>query len=656
MKRSSLYKLCYLVFAATSIKAGLLPPQKEPLALVSLPKSQIQSVPSQENPTFKACTGNTPTTRQQWCEYNIYTDYTITTPDTGVTREFWLEINQATLAPDGRPRWALTINGSLPGPTIEADWGDTVIIHLRNSLPVTIQNGTSLHIHGLRQHYTNPMDGVVSVTQCPIAPGNTMTYKWRAEQYGTTWYHSHIGLQTWEGVFGSVIINGPASSDYDEDVDALLLSDWDINTVDQLWTVAEAGVSPKLDNGLINGVNVFGDDDDPAQMGHRFNTTFIRGKSYRLRVTNTACDTQFKFSIDHHTLTVIAADFVPIQPYNTTVISIAIGQRYDIIVQENQAKTADSFWLRGVPQLSCSSINQDQSNNIHGIIYYNTISAPHSPASLPNTTAYQIPDTCEDEPPSNLIPLISTPLNLTTPTQFYNETLPVSKSLNTNSVWRWFLNGTSMQGNWSHPTLLQLSNTDPNNRDQWNTNDDKTALLALPKPDTWVLVIIETTMAAPHPIHLHGHDFLVVAQGAGDWEWPPTRTDSGPEMGNRNGSGNDNGNTWYHAAGSLPKRDTALLPALGHLVLAFRSDNPGAWLMHCHIGWHLEEGFALQFVERGSEVWDLFHGDGARNGGLSRDLDSDLDWRDYARSSEENCAAWDQYDRRDPIWEDGAAI
>jgi hypothetical protein len=109
------------------------------------------------------------------------------------------------------------------------------------------------------------------------------------------------------------------------------------------------------------------------------------------------------------------------------------------------------------------------------------------------------------------------------------------------------------------------------------------------------------------------------------------------------------GITMYHAAGSLPKRDTALLPALGHLVLAFRSDNPGAWLMHCQIGWHLEQGFALQVVESGAEAWGMFHGDGTKEG--------TKDWRDYARSIGENCAAWDRYDDRgDPIWEDGAAI
>ena len=54
-----------------------------------------------------------------------------------------------------------------------------------------------------------------------------------------------------------------------------------------------------------------------------------------------------------------------------------------------------------------------------------------------------------------------------------------------------------------------------------------------------------------------------------------------------------------------PKRDTAILPEDGHLILAFKTDNPGAWRMHCHIRWHTEEGFATQFVERYDEMKSL---------------------------------------------------
>ena len=51
-----------------------------------------------------------------------------------------------------------------------------------------------------------------------------------------------------------------------------------------------------------------------------------------------------------------------------------------------------------------------------------------------------------------------------------------------------------------------------------------------------------------------------------------------------------------------PRRDVALLPANGYLVIAFKSDNPGAWLLHCHIAWHASAGLALQIIERESNI------------------------------------------------------
>lgn len=97
----------------------------------------------------------------------------------------------------------------------------------------------------------------------------------------------------------------------------------------------------------------------------------------------------------------------------------------------------------------------------------------------------------------------------------------------------------------------------------------------------WTYVVIETSMSVPHPIHLHGHDFVVLAQGSGTYTGDVTTLPT------------------------PPKRDTAMLPENGYLVIAFKTDNPGAWLMHCHIGWHTEEGFAIQFVERYSEIKSL---------------------------------------------------
>jgi FtsP/CotA-like multicopper oxidase with cupredoxin domain len=271
-----------------------------------------------------SCSGNTATTRTEWCDFSIDTDYTTEVPDTGVTREYWFELTDVTVAPDGVSRVAMAVNGSIPGPTIFADWGDTVIVHVTNSL-TTSQNGTSIHFHGIRQNFTNQNDGVSAITQCPTAPGESITYTWRATQYGSTWYHSHFALQAWEGIFGGIVINGPATANYDTDLGMLFLNDWSHETADALYSSAETNGPPTLENGLINGTNVFGSDGAAGQTGSRFNVSFTSGTSYRLRLVNGAIDTHFKFSIDNHTLTVIASDLVPITPYTTTVLDIGIG-------------------------------------------------------------------------------------------------------------------------------------------------------------------------------------------------------------------------------------------------------------------------------------------------------------------------------------------
>lgn len=77
-----------------------------------------------------SCSGNTAADRSVWCDYDLSTDYYEVVPETGVTREYWFEINQTTAAPDGYSRMVMAINGSVPGPTIYADWGDIVKIHV----------------------------------------------------------------------------------------------------------------------------------------------------------------------------------------------------------------------------------------------------------------------------------------------------------------------------------------------------------------------------------------------------------------------------------------------------------------------------------------------------------------------------------------------
>lgn len=296
-----------------------------PLLAIALLTGTVVSAPSSVIGRRATCDGNTATTRSEWCDYSIDTDWWTEPVDTGVTREYWLDLTDVTVSPDGVSRSAMAVNGSIPGPTLFADWGDTVTVHVTNSLTTSL-NGTSIHFHGIRQNYTVQNDGVSAVTQCPLAVGESMTYTWKAAQYGSSWYHSHFALQAYQGVFGGIIINGPATANYDEDLGMIFLNDWDHQTVDELYATAQASGPPTLDTGLINGTNVYGEDGDSSQTGSRLEVPFTPGSSYRMRLVGAAIDTHWKFSIDNHTMTVIAADLVPVEPYTATILDISMGK------------------------------------------------------------------------------------------------------------------------------------------------------------------------------------------------------------------------------------------------------------------------------------------------------------------------------------------
>ena len=163
-----------------------------------------------------ACT-NGPLTRSCWSNgFSIATDFDQKHPTTGNTVTYNLEITNTTCNPDGYGSTpCLLINGQYPGPVIKASWGDMISITVKNSMQ---DNGTSMHWHGIRQLNSVGSDGVNGITECPLAPGQSKTYTFQATQFGTSWYHSHYSSQYGSGIVGTIVIDGPASSNYDIDL------------------------------------------------------------------------------------------------------------------------------------------------------------------------------------------------------------------------------------------------------------------------------------------------------------------------------------------------------------------------------------------------------------------------------------------------------
>ena len=72
------------------------------------------------------------------------------------------------------------------------------------------------------------------------------------------------------------------------------------------------------------------------------------------------------------------------------------------------------------------------------------------------------------------------------------------------------------------------------------------------------------------------------------------------------GTGVFNGNSGSLNFKDPMRRDVVQLVAQGWTVIAFKTDNPGAWLMHCHIAWHVSGGLSLQYLERPDDIPGLF--------------------------------------------------
>lgn len=111
-------------------------------------------------------------------------------PNVLTGNEFDLFIGETPVNITGAARTAMTINGSLPGPILRWREGDTVTLRVRNRL----KEDTSIHWHGIILPAN--MDGVPGLSFHGIAPDGMYEYKFKVNQNGTYWYHSHWGCRS----------------------------------------------------------------------------------------------------------------------------------------------------------------------------------------------------------------------------------------------------------------------------------------------------------------------------------------------------------------------------------------------------------------------------------------------------------------------------
>lgn len=310
-----------------------------------------------------------------------------------------LEIGSQLVNFTGRPRPAVTVNQSLPGPVLRWREGESVEIAVYNQLP----EDSSIHWHGII--LPSEMDGVPGLSFDGIKPGETFTYRFDLKQSGTYWYHSHSHFQEQLGLYGAIIIDPltPDPEPCDRDL-VILLSDWSDTPPEQILATLKkqshyynrrertlgdvwadirrlgfAGLG--RERAMWNQMRM--NDRDLADVtgytytylmngvtpGQGWTGLFQQGERLRLRFINGSAMTLFDVRIPGLKMKVVAADGQNVRPVEVDEFRIGVAETYDVIVEPaNRAYTVfaqsidrsgyargtltpDSAWQAEIPPL-----------------------------------------------------------------------------------------------------------------------------------------------------------------------------------------------------------------------------------------------------------------------------------------------------------------
>ncbi|KAK8113864.1 hypothetical protein PG999_005933 [Apiospora kogelbergensis] len=564
------------------------------------------------------------------------------------TKKFELTVTWEKGAPDGFERELFKINGQFPGPKLEINEGDAVEILVKNRSPFN----TSLHYHGIEMLNTPWSDGTPGLSQSHIQPGCEFLYKWKATQHGSYWYHSHTDLQFDDGLYGPIIIHpkddptglyslvtkDPASLEAIKSAEKhrypVMLGDWRHVPSSVVTEISQKSHIDLLcfDSVLVNGKGkvdcLTPEQQAPLttkaqqQLLGRVNGSTLTDKSclppqvlaalagpqdvkpdpsvvpreifYGCQKTNAALDVikvvksknceQDKWimldligafsmitaqvSLDEIPLTIVAADGNWIEPITTESIPITSGQRYTVIARLEKPKkytlrvssTADPQVLFGSSIVDFQVEGQTQSQE-PSVPYIN-----ERGVNATSDVAVFVPAQAKPFPPAPIPQTVDAT---------YKVVMKQGEALNL-----WAFNSTPRPQELDDVQPLLL-NPQPGRNNDWTRT--------IPASQKWVdFVMIQPKSGPSHPVHFHGRHFYVIGQGQGNFTW----------------------NSVAEAAAAAPSNFNLVNPPLrdtyptiqtqqqeSWLVVRRPNDNPGVWMIHCHIQSHLKGGMSMVLQE-----------------------------------------------------------
>ncbi|PGT79606.1 multicopper oxidase family protein [Bacillus sp. AFS040349] len=435
---------------------------------------------------------------------------------------------------------AWTFNGSVPGPEIRVQEGENVKINLKNELkdPVTI------HWHGIP--VPNNMDGIPGVTMNAVQPGESFTYEFLATVPGTYWYHSHQdGVnQVDKGLYGSFIIESKEQKDYNRDY-VLVLDEWmsDPESMDMESSDKMEGMdheSMNMESEEMEGMDM--EATQTEEMGHdmsMYDIFTINGKSGK----------------DIPSLPVKEGEKVRIRLVNAGFMSHKIhlhGHDFKIISSDGQEITNPEILKDELISIAPGErYDIEFTADNPGKWYLECHGDMEGTEGMKTMIEYEgFEGEVNDEPNSQ-------------------DTLPVFDltSYGKNKVGEFTLDQA-----YDISYTMNL-NTENNGTENIYTINDKTfpetESLNVKEGDLVKVTLVNNSAEDDHPMHLHGHFFQVLSKNG-----KPIK-------------------------GSPIVKDTLNLKPGEEYIVAFKADNPGDWMFHCHDLHHATAGMVTNVMYDG---------------------------------------------------------
>lgn len=506
---------------------------------------------------------------------------------TAEVREYNLEIDNKTVNYSGKEKQAMSINNSIPGPSLYFNEGDIARINVKNKMDVN----TSVHWHGLL--LPNRQDGVSYLTTPPIEPGMTYTYEFPIKHSGTYWYHSHTGLQEQKGVYGSIVIE-PLEKRADiqepESEHVLVLSDWTDQDPNEVLRDLKRGSeyqsfkkgTKQTVFGVIKNKAVIEnlkrslrrmppmDISDVAYDAFLINgqtesdLELKPGKKVRLRIINAGASTYFYLNYAGGNMEIISADGVDVKPFVKERILMALAETYDVIITvpddgayEFRATAQDGsghaslfigsgerIMAQDIPKPNLYKMDHDHNMSMNSKEDKNHSMMPkqHSMHKEMNQDSIEMREEMRNvenpRPPTPYDKLRALEATKLPPE---NKNRKVVLNL-TGDMERyvWSINGMTLN------------------------EDDK---ILIRKGENVRFVMNNKTMMH-HPMHLHGHFFRVL---------------------NKNGD-------------YSPLKHTVDVAPLSTTVIEFEANEEKDWFFHCHVLYHMKSGMSRIVSYEGSEI------------------------------------------------------